>query len=289
MGHYVYKYVLNDEIIYIGKNDSDLANRIYCHGREGDNIPKSGWDEINNAKVFYVELANSIMSDVFESEMIRRYKPKYNKAKTSDWSGLPFVEPEWSPFTPQKEYEVCNNDIPKYLQSPYTYAKRRRIVERIKQLHDINILLRLIQNRFYIQKLGYYIFPLHQILSLRNWSPSGSSFCFKGTQYGLYKGIVRGECVNYVYVKNSSYFTFIPEIIAENQKSIEDLFTFLAEHYPDNKKCLKNKKNKLSQNELSRIHEYWISFPKIKTPFDDCSFYKKDVPAWFLSKMEIAL
>jgi hypothetical protein len=31
MGHYVYKYVYNNEIIYIGKNDTDLENRIYQH------------------------------------------------------------------------------------------------------------------------------------------------------------------------------------------------------------------------------------------------------------------
>ena len=28
MGHYVYKYVYNNEIIYIGKNDTDLYSRL---------------------------------------------------------------------------------------------------------------------------------------------------------------------------------------------------------------------------------------------------------------------
>lgn len=34
MGHYVYKYVYNNEIIYIGKNDTDLESRIYQHKLE---------------------------------------------------------------------------------------------------------------------------------------------------------------------------------------------------------------------------------------------------------------
>lgn len=48
--------------------------------------------------IYYIELANSIMSDVVESELIRRYKPKLNVAKMSDWSGLEFTEPKWKKF-----------------------------------------------------------------------------------------------------------------------------------------------------------------------------------------------
>ena len=34
MGHYVYKYVHNDEIIYIGKCDKDLEKQISQHGKK---------------------------------------------------------------------------------------------------------------------------------------------------------------------------------------------------------------------------------------------------------------
>ena len=78
MGHFVYKYVYKSEVIYIGKNDTNLIDRIRQHGKFGDNIPEEGWDEINSSDIYYIELANSIMSDVVESELIRRYKPKYN-------------------------------------------------------------------------------------------------------------------------------------------------------------------------------------------------------------------
>lgn len=107
MGHYVYKYVYNNEIIYIGKNDTNLISRLNSHGKIGDNIPEEGWSEINNSDIFYCELANSTMSDVIESELIRRYKPKYNKAKTSEWSGINFEEPNWVKFVDKDTF----NDI----------------------------------------------------------------------------------------------------------------------------------------------------------------------------------
>lgn len=91
---YVYKYVYDGEIIYIGKA-KDLENRIAQHGRSGDNIPECGWDEINNSEIYFIRTINSTMTDVIESELIRRHKPKYNKAKTSEWCGIEFVEPDW--------------------------------------------------------------------------------------------------------------------------------------------------------------------------------------------------
>ena len=98
LGHYVYKYVCDGEIVYIGKNDTDLETRINQHKLEEKFKPYLKSD------IYYIELANSIMSDVVESELIRRYKPKLNVAKMSDWSGLEFTEPEWKIFisTPKK-------------------------------------------------------------------------------------------------------------------------------------------------------------------------------------------
>ena len=98
MGHYVYKYVLDNEIIYIGKADSSLIKRLSEHGRDGDNIDKSGWDEINRADIYYVVMPNETYNDIFESVMINKYHPKYNKAKMSEWSAFPLPEPEWIKF-----------------------------------------------------------------------------------------------------------------------------------------------------------------------------------------------
>lgn len=103
MGHYVYKYVFNGEIIYIGKCDSDLDQRLGQHGKSGDNIDKKYWDNINASDIYYCTLANATMSDVVESELINRYKPKCNTAKISNWDGLELPEPKWKKYNKPKK------------------------------------------------------------------------------------------------------------------------------------------------------------------------------------------
>lgn len=97
-GHFVYKYVYKDDIIYIGKTDTSLTRRLSQHGKKGDNIPESAFDEINASAIYYCELLSSKQCDIYESELIRRYKPKYNKAKTSSWDGVDLPEPNWTLF-----------------------------------------------------------------------------------------------------------------------------------------------------------------------------------------------
>lgn len=110
MGHYVYKYVNpnTNEILYIGKNDTNLVSRLKQHCCKGDNIPSEYHDELLKADIYFITLANNIMCDVVESELIRRYKPKCNSSKMSDWDGLDFVEPKWTKV--DKDY----NNIPTF-------------------------------------------------------------------------------------------------------------------------------------------------------------------------------
>ena len=140
MASYVYKYVLNDEIIYIGKNDTDLYSRLNQHGKPGDNIEEYGWDEINQSTIYYIELANSTMSDVVESELIRRYKPKYNKAKNSEWDGLSFIEPKW---------KICNSDMIK--KNKKINAKQYDKYKPDAELQILNDLLKF-ENTYYEYK-----------------------------------------------------------------------------------------------------------------------------------------
>ena len=109
--HYVYKYTFESEIIYIGKTDRPLSKRLNEHGKRFDNIPEYAWDEINRSSISYITLVNSTMADVVESELIRRYKPKYNVAKISEWSGINFPEPEWKPFRTKKQEEDLQDTI----------------------------------------------------------------------------------------------------------------------------------------------------------------------------------
>lgn len=96
MPHYCYKYVSKtSEIVYIGKTDKELSIRLSKHGKSGDNLPESAWDEIQSCDIYFIELPTAVMADVVESELIRRYMPKYNSAKKTKWEGIPFEEPKW--------------------------------------------------------------------------------------------------------------------------------------------------------------------------------------------------
>lgn len=84
MGHYVYKYVENGEIIYIGKNDTDLVSRIKAHKRE------QKFKEHSSAEVYYIELANKTESSGLEKLLINEFKPILNvldkrDSKSIDW------------------------------------------------------------------------------------------------------------------------------------------------------------------------------------------------------------
>ena len=150
-GHYVYKYVLNDEIIYIGKTDRDLESRINEHGVPGDNIPKSAWHEINKSDIYFIKLPNATMSDVVESELINRYKPKHNKAKMSDWCGIPFEEPQWEKYEkPVKVKRYTTVKKPRPLKNYFDHNKKAIAILR-------DVIIKLTSGEFEIEDGKYKI------------------------------------------------------------------------------------------------------------------------------------
>lgn len=134
MSNYVYKYVYNNEIIYIGKTDKSLPRRLNQHGKNGDNIDSKYWDKINNSDIYYCYANNRTMSDVIESELIRRYKPICNKAKKSDWSGIEFIEPKWYFFDKNIMNEIKNQKI-----KTTTYKTTKKVQELKQQVYSLNL------------------------------------------------------------------------------------------------------------------------------------------------------
>ena len=102
----VYKYVYGDQIIYIGKTDCSLKQRVYGHSKE-DKFQ----DYLDKSKVYYAELNNSAETSYVELYLINKYKPILNTAFVKE--GKPTVymeEPEWKSW--EKFFEE-NEDIPK--------------------------------------------------------------------------------------------------------------------------------------------------------------------------------
>lgn len=105
MGHYVYKYVYDDEIIYIGKNDTDLITRIKQHEYEVKFRPYI------DSEIYYIELSNKAESKALETLLINKYKPKLNIAdKYSGCSFLNFEEPGWEKLNKLIQKNTAKND-----------------------------------------------------------------------------------------------------------------------------------------------------------------------------------
>ena len=101
---YLYKYVLGDQIIYVGIA-SVLKRRIQKHGKQGDNIPESFWEDIKKADVYYAEVDTTEIAQLYEADLVNKYNPKYNKNKRNIiGSFLP--EPQWKKYSENSDLTV---------------------------------------------------------------------------------------------------------------------------------------------------------------------------------------
>ncbi len=107
MGHCVYKYVLDDEIIYIGKNDTELKSRVYSHETEkSDRLYRFFEKYGDKLKIYYTEVKNRLQADLLESFLIDKYKPSFNIAKNYEGVCSLFKgvkEPKFREFRPKAE------------------------------------------------------------------------------------------------------------------------------------------------------------------------------------------
>lgn len=89
--HGIYKYVLDDKIIYIGKTDKSFRSRINGHAKE-DKFKKY----LQKAEIYIFLTANSTETTVYEKLLINKYQPILNVVDTHDTTmGIDFKEPEW--------------------------------------------------------------------------------------------------------------------------------------------------------------------------------------------------
>lgn len=104
--YYVYKYVLDDEVIYVGKT-KDLTTRIGAHGGLYDNIKAQYRAEVNKADVFFCTFDSEGDMNIMEGLLISKYKPKCNVQQPTVAIReyiTSFNEPDWQKYEPQKTY-----------------------------------------------------------------------------------------------------------------------------------------------------------------------------------------
>ena len=84
-GHYVYRYIYKDEIIYIGRT-IDMDRRVSEHKREPHfkEFCKKNKIKYNNLLIEYITLQNSTEESVVEKILINKYKPELNTTDNHD-------------------------------------------------------------------------------------------------------------------------------------------------------------------------------------------------------------
>ena len=108
MSYYIYKYVKNNIIEYIGKT-TNLEQRIKQHQK----------DKLKNFKgqIYYFECKNKTAMTSWEYTLINKYHPKYNAALKDNEINIDIKETEWILYM-NTENKVIN--ILDFLQ-PVTY------------------------------------------------------------------------------------------------------------------------------------------------------------------------
>ena len=87
---YIYKYVYKNDIIYIGKTNSSLFNRIKEHNKEGR------FKQYKNAEIYCFQCKNRIETEIYEKYLINKYKPVLNIAdKLPQKLDIFIEEKEW--------------------------------------------------------------------------------------------------------------------------------------------------------------------------------------------------
>lgn len=116
--HYVYKYVKDGEVIYVGKTNSNLTARINAHAAEVQFQKIAPWD------IFVIKLDNSTQTGGFERLLIDLYHPQLNTQYVNSRSRTYFED-----TLPWQSY----NDIKEDLQPNRSPASNDNLI--IKQIH----------------------------------------------------------------------------------------------------------------------------------------------------------
>lgn len=143
--NYIYKYVRNNEIIYIGKT-KNLQQRHKQHLQEVDKFLKT--DEL-----YYFLCPTSNIMDVYETALINKYHPILNKADNISTIDIVVKEPDWYLYKETKKIEKQSKDFttiqlntsfqPKHYTNPFDIPNYDSIKFPLMSVREWKLLLAL--------------------------------------------------------------------------------------------------------------------------------------------------
>lgn len=97
MGYYIYKYVKDNRIIYVGQT-TDLNKRIRDHTR--DKLASF------TGQIYYFECPNKTAMDSWEYCLINKYHPSENIALKDTNINIEIKEPEWKLYQTREVKDI---------------------------------------------------------------------------------------------------------------------------------------------------------------------------------------
>jgi predicted GIY-YIG superfamily endonuclease len=93
MHYFVYKYICDGEVIYVGKTD-DIHRRVLEHA-SGQGIEEKFLPYLDKSDIYFHECANEVELSALERLLINQHKPKLNVVDVQDGHSTVFLEVEW--------------------------------------------------------------------------------------------------------------------------------------------------------------------------------------------------
>lgn len=154
----VYKYVYNNEVVYVGKSDHSLKNRLNSHKKEDKFKPY-----LSKSDIYYAWVKNPAMTIILETYLINKYKPKLNVSMKYDYE-IPFEIPEpcWHLLSSQGiKYRKGQEELYPIQES------RKKLEWRVKEL-ERQLDLESEQRKFYSDMFSKSLDSRNDLLNLLN-------------------------------------------------------------------------------------------------------------------------
>lgn len=142
MEYYIYKYVKENIVEYIGKT-INLQNRIKDHTK--DKLANL------NCDIYYFKCPNKTAMDSWEYFLINKYHPKYNIALKDKNVNIKVIEPEWIKYNPDTFLDKnIIFSLEKTLSAKKLLKPQKNIEFRCKRCH-----ITFTTNKWFTTKKGY--------------------------------------------------------------------------------------------------------------------------------------
>ena len=185
--YYIYKYISNNQIVYIGKTSRPVKQRIKEHSYEPP------FQQLINTQIYYSTFDDEATCSIAEIHLIDKYKPSLNRQILPDKSGTRFDSYDFN----WQEY----NDISVYEQQREIRVEDNRKEIGIQKLKEaINKIQNLSNQMLVFQK------EFNELQSLYETTKHHSEFL--ENQYASYKEAYNNEHKRYTDLMDS-YFNAV--------------------------------------------------------------------------------